>query len=270
MARVFYGIRVFVGGAETVIEAHPDWPDNFPVRPDGWNHYCIWEHSVIVRDLYARRCRLEVEEMTCHTQAVDLLAAHVTPGDTLLDVGCGSGYFFHALQRRQIPVEYYGIDASPSLIKIGRQVMPAYGLEPERLQVLRIEDLLPVNGGSVDHVVCTNVLSNLDSFHRPLERLLQCARKTIVLRESMREAPSQYLYVKDKYLDREFDLNVYVNIYNQEELIKFIEAYGFRVAIEVDRRTQGSPELVIDYAHYWKFILALKNCRRSKGWRDSI
>jgi len=258
LAGLLYGIRVFVSGAETVIEAYSDWPDDFPVRPDGWNHYCIWEHSAIVHDLYARRCRLEVEEMTCHAQAVDLLAAHVTPGDTLLDVGCGGGYFFHALERRQIPVDYYGIDASPSLIRIGRQTMTAYGLRPERLQVLRIEDLIAKGKHrSVDHIVCINVLSNIENFHRPLERLLQCARKTVILRESMREAPSQYLYVKDKYLDKEFDLNVYVNIYNQEELIRFIEAYGFRATIEVDRRTQGSPELVIDYAHHWKFILAL-------------
>lgn len=243
-----------------MIEAYPDWPDDFPVRPDGWNHYCIWEHSAIVHDLYERRCRLEAEEMTCHTQAVDLLIPHVTPGDTLLDVGCGSGYFFHALQRRQIPVKYYGIDASPSLITIGRKIMPAYGLPPERLQILRFEDLMAREQyDSVDHIVCINVLSNIENFHKPLERLLQCTRKTLILRESMHDSSSTYLYVQDKYLNKEVNLNVCVNTYNQQELMRFIESYGFQTNLSTDRYTQGRPELVIDYAHYWKFIFAIKS-----------
>ncbi len=38
--------------------------------------------------------RREVEVMTAHAQAADLLADRAGAGDTLLDVGCGSGYFF--------------------------------------------------------------------------------------------------------------------------------------------------------------------------------
>ena len=35
------------------------------ITADGWARYCIWEHSSTVKDLYARRCRMEAEEMTC-------------------------------------------------------------------------------------------------------------------------------------------------------------------------------------------------------------
>src|SRR5438128_6884309 len=109
------------------------------IHNGGWEKYCIWEHSANVRELYARRCRLEEEEMTCAAQAAELLAPRVSPGDTLLDVGCGSGYFFHSLKKRGIEVEYHGIDAAPSLIETGHKYMPAFGLPPERLQVMRIE-----------------------------------------------------------------------------------------------------------------------------------
>ncbi|MCX8045017.1 MAG: class I SAM-dependent methyltransferase [Desulfobacterota bacterium] len=223
------------------------------IHGNGWSNYCIWEHSTTVRELYARRCRREEEEMTCHAQAAELLAPYVKPGDTVLDVGCGSGAFYHSLKRRGLPVEYYGIDAAPSLIAIGRQYLPAYGLAPERLRVMRIEDM----DGAVDHVVCLNVLSNIDNYHRPLERMLLCARKMVILRESFGDTTS-YAYVHDKYLDNGLPLKVYVNTYCRAEVIRFIESYGFSVRQETDWRTNGQSEMVIDYPHYWCFLVAVR------------
>ena len=230
------------------------------INRDGWSKYCIWEHSAQVKELYTRRVRLEEEEMTCAAQAAELLAPHVSAGDTLLDVGCGSGYFFHSLRKRQIPVTYYGIDAAPSLIAIGRQYLPAFGLPPENLQVMRLEDL----DGQVDHIVCLNVLSNLDNYHRPLERLLRGAAKTVILRESCRPQGS-YAYVRDKYLDPGCDLKVYVNTYPVAEFLEFIESYGFSVQQLVDRRTGGQPEMIIDYPHYWQFFVAQKISPSRRG-----
>lgn len=221
------------------------------IRSDGWQKYCIWEHSSKVKELYARRCRMEEAEMTCHGQAAELLAPYVSPGDTLLDVGCGSGYFYHSLKSRNIPATYFGIDAAQSLIDTGKSYLPAFGLPSDNLRVMRIEDF----DGEVDHVVCLNVLSNIDNFHRPLERILKSARKTVILRESCKDK-AEYYYVQDKYLDTGYDLKVYVNTYCLKELMQFIESYGFEARQETDRRTQGQPELVIDYPHYWKFIFA--------------
>jgi ubiquinone/menaquinone biosynthesis C-methylase UbiE len=182
------------------------------------------------------------------------LAPHVAPGDTLLDAGCGSGYFFHSLRKRAIPVEYFGIDAAPSLVAIGRQFLPPFGLPAERLQVTRIEDL----DGDVDHVVCMNVLSNLDNYHRPLERLLRCARKTLVLRESAKPT-AEYAYVEDRYLDEGVNLKVYVNAYPVREVMAFMESYGFRVTTIDDRHSGGRPQSVIGYPHYWTFFLAVRS-----------
>jgi SAM-dependent methyltransferase len=206
-----------------------------------------------LRELYARRCRLEEEEMTCAAQAAELLASRAEPGDTLLDAGCGSGYFYQSVRGRQIPVEYFGIDGAPSLIAIGRELLPRYGLAPDRLQAVRIEDV----DGSFDHVLCMNVLSNLDNYHRPLERLLHCARKTVILRESCK-AGSQYQYVVDRYLDEGQNLRVHVNAYDTAEWTAFIESYGFDVERVTDRRTGGRPENVIDHPHYWQFFVATR------------
>lgn len=221
------------------------------IGDDGWRRYSIWEHSSTVRELYVRRARREAEEMTAHAQAAELLAPLVTSGDTLLDIGCGTGYFFHSLRKREIPVEYFGIDASPTLVELGRQELPAFGLSRERLQALRIEDL----DGEVDHVVCINVLSNLDNYHRPLDRFLRIARKSVVLRESIADE-AEYRYVRDEYLDAGVDLWVHVNAYPRRELASFIESRGFRVRYVEDRHSGGQPELVIDHPHHWTFLVA--------------
>jgi len=226
------------------------------IYPDGWNHYCIWEHSRSVRELYESRCLQQSEEMTSHRQAVELLAPHVTPGDQLLDVGCGSGYFFHSLRSRAVPVEYYGMDAAPSLLEIGRRILPRYGLDPVRLLHLRLEDLR----AQVDHVVCINVLSNIDNYHRPLERMLQAARKTVILRESVADT-THYQYVRDSFLDEGIDLRVHVNTYGRGELEKFISSYGFRVDFHTDEYTGGKPQDVIGYPHHWTFL----QCMRQKS-----
>ena len=195
--------------------------------------------------------------MTAHRQAVRLLAPEVTAGDSLLDVGCGSGYLFHALTDEELPVEYHGIDSAPSLLDIGRTWLPGYGLPPDRLIDMRIEDL----SAEVDHVVCVNVLSNVDNFHRPLERMLLAARKTVILRESMADF-GQYSYVEDRFLDAEAPMKVYVNTYRMDEIGAFMESYGFDTQFEQDDYTKGEPQLVIGHPHHWAFAKATRRGKR--------
>jgi ubiquinone/menaquinone biosynthesis C-methylase UbiE len=223
------------------------------INSDGWQRFNIWEHSETIRDLYRRRCLREVEEMTAHAQAAELLAPRVKSGDAVLDAGCGSGYFFHSLASRSISAEYFGIDASESLIAIGRDTLPKFGLPTERLSEQRIED----TDGTCEHVVCLNVLSNIDNYHRPLERMLLMARKSVILRESLKDGAA-YHYVRDNFLDAGVDLRVHVNHYDIGEVTAFIRNYGFDVERVVDRRTGGKPESVIGYDHYWTFLVATR------------
>lgn len=221
------------------------------IRTDGWETYSIWGQSATVSALYEQRCRLEAEEMTAHAQAADLLMARIAPGDILLDAGCGSGYFFHSLRKRELPVEYWGVDACSSLLAIGREILPSYGLPESRLIDARLEDL----DGTVDHVVCLNVLSNIDNYHRPLERLLRMARKSVILRESFKNG-AEYQYVKDCYLDPGVDLKVHINHYDIDDVKAFARSYGYEAQIIADHRTGGQPEMVIGYPHYWTFLVA--------------
>jgi SAM-dependent methyltransferase len=223
------------------------------IHVDGWAAHNIWQHSAKVRDLYLRRARDEAEEMTCAAQAAEILAGIASSGESLLDAGCATGYFYHSLRRRGLELDYYGIDATSAFIDIGRRELAPFGLSPERLTTLRIEDF----AGTADHILCMNVLSNLDNFHRPLERLLKAARKSLVLRESIKQGAT-YRYVHDHYLDPGIDLRVYINAYDRLEIIEFITEYGFAAREVIDRRCGGEPETVIGYPHYWCFLVATR------------
>lgn len=226
------------------------------ITNDGWSRYNIWERSATVLDLYTRRVRGEAEEMSCSAQAAQLLSGIAKPGDTVLDVGCGTGYFYHSLRLHRVAVEYHGIDATSRFIQIGRAELAGHGLAEDRLQVARIED----TAGSVDHVICMNVLTNLDNFHRPLERMLSMAQRSVILRESIKDG-AEYRYVVDRYLDRDVLLRVHVNAYDRSELRAFASELGFDSTEIQDERTQGRPENVIGYPHYWAFMVFTRRSR---------
>jgi len=190
--------------------------------------------------------------MDCARQAAGLLAKHARAGETLLDAGCGSGYLFHSVEKMRL--DYTGVDASPSLIRIGQEEMPRFGCAASKLVCARIEDLQ----GRVDHVVCMNVLSNLDNFHRPMERLLSMTARTLILRESIWDRPSEYSYVPDKFLDEGVNLYVHVNTYSVTEITLLGKRMGFAVSGLLDERTQGQPEMVIGHPHHWSFMVFQK------------
>jgi SAM-dependent methyltransferase len=221
------------------------------IKADGFSKYNTWAHSSALEELYRRRCLLQEEELVCHRQAIDILNPLLTPNCSILDIGCGSGYFYHSFRRRNLSVRYFGLDATESLIEIGRQCLSQYGLPPENLCCLRIDDFR----AEADHIVCLNVLSNMDNFHRPLERMLDAASNSVLLRESISETAS-YSFVQDLYLNPGAPCYVHVNTYSKIELRDFCLERGFTVEFITDEYTSGQPQSVVGHPHYWKFMLA--------------
>lgn len=213
----------------------------------------IWSRSARVAELYRRRARDEEPEMDCAAQAAELLVSISSPGDSVLDAGAGAGWFFHSLRRRNLDLQYWAFDSTSAFVDIAHEELPRFGQPAQQIQLGMIEYV----EGAFDHVVCMNVLSNIPNWHVPLDRLATCARKSLILRESLGPT-SHYSLVRDNYLDEGVDLNVHVNRYSSDEVAAFLRDRGFSVQPVLDERTQGLPELVIDFPHYWNFIVARK------------
>jgi SAM-dependent methyltransferase len=213
------------------------------------SEYNIWEHSAIVRKLYAERCRDEVEEMTCARQCAQIIAPLLETGSTVLDAGCGSGYYWHSLRAQGIDCNYYGIDYSPSLIEIGRRYMTA--LPSARLQAAAIEDI----DTRYDAVICFNVLPWIPHFHQALERLCSASERYLLIRTAL--APEErILYEEDNYLEEGYNhLKAYWNIYARVEFEHFLQEQGFRVRYIRDERTDDGTEMVVGKPFPWRIIL---------------
>lgn len=190
--------------------------------------------------------------MTCAAQAAEVLGARMEPGESLLDAGCGGGYYLWSFQRRGIDVDYHGIDYTPEMIELARsELAPRAGIDPDRFQVASIEGL----EGEWDNVLCFNVLTNSPHYALPLERLLLGARKRILLRESLGDELT-VRYTPDPYLDEgKRHIRVYHNTYPLEEVAGFMEEHGFRVTRIPDRRTGDGTEMVVDIPHQWRILL---------------
>lgn len=190
--------------------------------------------------------------MTCAAQAAEILAPLIAAGETLLDAGCGGGYYYWSFQSRGVPVDYFGLDYTPEMIALARAEMcPAAGLAEDRFSLGAIEHL----DREFDNIVCFNVLTNSPHYGQPLERLLRCARERILLRESMGDA-LVVRYTPDPYLDEgQRHIRVYHNTYPIGEVTAFMEAHGFSVTRLVDRRTGDGTEMVVDIPHDWRILL---------------
>ena len=223
------------------------------LHTDGWSRYSIWEHTAALAELYEARAAGTAPELTCHAQAAELLATVAHPGHTVLDAGCGSGALWHALRRRGVPVEYWGVDATRAFVTMAQRYLPGVGVNPAHLIHARLDDL----DGAFDHIVSINVLSNLDHFHRPLDRFLRMARHSVILRESIGASPS-CRWVEDRFLDPGVHLSVHVHVFDERVIAEFIRERGFDVRFVTDRHTAGVPEDVIGYAHHWRFAIATR------------
>lgn len=212
-----------------------------------------WANDQRLLDLYRRRCRRQVEEMTCAAQAAEILAPLVRPSETLLDAGCGAGYYYWSFQSRGVPVEYVGLDYTPEMISVAREEMCSRaGLEPGRFLLGSIDHL----DGTFDNILCFNVLTNNPHYAQPLERILEGARKRVLLRESLGDE-LRVAYTPDPYLDEgRRHIRVYHNTYPLREVVAFIQGFGYTVTCIPDRRTQDAPEMVVDVPHFWRILLA--------------
>ena len=212
-----------------------------------------WANDRATLELYRRRCRREAEEMTCARQAAEVLGPRLEPGETLLDAGCGGGYYFWSFADRGFAPDWHGLDYTPEMVELARD-----GARAARRPGPRA---LPARG---DRGARRGVR------HRPV---LQRADEQPALRAAARAAaaqlppPAAAARVDGRRADRALHarpvprrgrahIRVYHNTYPLDEVTAFMEEHGFRVTPIRDERTGDGTEMVVDIPHQWRILLA--------------
>lgn len=94
---------------------------------------------------------------------------------TILEVGCGPGYSTAYLSTARNDARWQASDVDPSLVAIAQTKVPNIPLSVESLYKLQRND------GSVDCVVCLEVLEHLDNPSKALKELSRVTRDAIVV-----------------------------------------------------------------------------------------
>ncbi len=115
------------------------------------------------------------DEVAARDEYLTLLG--VSRGERVLDVGCGSGVVTRAIARRVAPTgRALGVDASPALLTVARELAVKDGLEA--VIELREGDCraLPFDDGSFDAVVAATVLAHVPGAERAVTEMVRVTR----------------------------------------------------------------------------------------------
>jgi ubiquinone/menaquinone biosynthesis C-methylase UbiE len=102
-------------------------------------------------------------------------------GATLLDVGCGNGFFSYYLDR------YYKVTA----LDFSQQMLKGNPLD-SRVSASALE--LPFKDGSFDIVFCSNLLHHLTPPSKAVSEMARVAKSVVVLSEPNRNNPLMFLF----------------------------------------------------------------------------
>jgi SAM-dependent methyltransferase len=194
-------------------------------------------------------------EMDAALQAAQILKElDLSPTTTLLDGGCGAGHFIHSLQKRGLNFKYLGVDYSPTIIQIGKKAYQNLGLDPSCLILESLDDL---HDFQFEVAILLNTLSFNPDFRRPINRLVECGAKTLLIRDNFGDT-TRIVWEVDGHLDPGANhLKGYWNTWSRQEMEDFLRLLGFqKISWIQDQRTLGQTELVVGKPYHWEFLLA--------------
>jgi SAM-dependent methyltransferase len=121
-------------------------------------------------DLY--RVHPRVHQETDNSKACISAITENIVGESVCDVGCGTGYLLSLVKRVWPTLHYTGVDF---VFPDGQPTFP--GIE---FREGMIEDL-PFEDGAFDTVICTHVLEHILDFRRALSELRRIAKKRLII-----------------------------------------------------------------------------------------
>jgi len=177
-----------------------------------------------------------MEQRHWHTAKHALARMPVEAGETVLDLGCGSGYAGRALREATGAGRVYGLDGAPEMARNAR----SYTDDPAVGYVVGDFDSLPFADDSVDHAFSMEAFYYAPDPHNTLREL----------RRVLRSGGTFYCavnYFEENVHTHEWQENIRIEMtrWNHGEYREAFREAGFHVAEQdtiPDRETEIPPE----------------------------
>lgn len=139
---------------------------------------------------------------------------------TLLDVGCGNGYFCHWISQRARLNRVVGVDLSAPRVEAARQRYPDMEF------VVGAANALPFPNAAFDIVTCIEVLEHLEDPGAALRELLRVARRYVVITVPDRQPVRMVLC---PHCGKPFPLYGHIQTFDLKRIEALVASAGGRV-----------------------------------------
>ena len=187
------------------------------------------QREVVEKALADYRSGKPLPAFDCLVELLQPLARAV-PGQTLLEVGCSSGYYAEVIAMRGLDLRYAGCDFSPAFVDLAKRCHPANDFD------IADATALPYGDGSFDIVVSGCCLLHIPNYARAITETARVARRHVLFhRTPVLHAQLTRYFTKRAYGVRTVEIH-----FQESELVARFASAGLRVVavstLEVDWR----------------------------------
>lgn len=135
----------------------------------------LQHHDVIEQvplDYYQKGVKNNVFQKAWHTRKLQMVLGQISsPPETILDVGCASGWFLSQVQKKFPKAKCTGIDIYKDAIRYGKKKYPKMSF------YVSDAGKLPFKAQSFDLVICTEVLEHVNDPSGVISEMKRVLRK---------------------------------------------------------------------------------------------
>jgi SAM-dependent methyltransferase len=167
----------------------------------------------------------------------------IGPGDTVVDIGCGSG----AICRHagSLGAAVIGIDSEPSLIEAADEAMLEVPARSWR-GIVSDCDPIPLPDGIATHVFCTEVLEHVEDPARFVAELVRIARPGALFYISVPDPASETL-IRDVAPEWYWEPPFHRRVFQPDRLDSLLRDAGLRI----EQRERGGSYQTVRWLLWW-------------------
>jgi len=205
-------------------EAQNKTPKNLPELSTSWQDKTIPSKQAQVADQQITDMHNGNPPMVFSVAANLLKMIPQNRKYSFLDIACGYGYYSEVVNHLVpgLEIDYMGADFNEEMLALGKQRYPRLHFQEEDIRVLSMPDR------SFDIVFSSATIAHLRDYKEGLRELARVCRSWLVLhRVGIEWKKKSSIEVQHHY-----DVDVYVNHINRDELLKEIHILGFEIILE--------------------------------------